>query len=213
MPCRIPLATFASSLALPFVVALTHSCQSNVEHMTRPTARFAFTAAQDFEADLSALGYSVSGESEYSSLDLAIGATYYEPIVHEGEDASEFGRKVGRVEIGLSKSEFEDVDALEFVGGGRVHFGQYEVVSPFVSVHSVLSVLDDVDGFELGNQLGARVGIGAEFNLNKDVFLDLGFDYTLPLIAAESDFDTFAGSTVETELSGWALRIGFGVAF
>jgi len=181
--------------------------------LTRPTARFGFTAAQDFEAQLSALGYSVSGESEYSSLDLAIGATYYDAGASEGDEAVEFGRKVGRVELGLSKAEFEDADALEFVGGGRVFFGKHEVVSPFVSIHSVLSVLDDVDGFELGNQLGARIGVGTEFSLNKDLFLDLGFDYTLPLIAAESDFDTFVGSTVETELSGWALRIGFGVAF
>jgi hypothetical protein len=59
----------------------------------------------------------------------------------------------------------------------------------------------------VGTQLGARLGAGIEVPVNERVFVQFGVDYMLPLAAAESDTEP----AFESEVEGWALRLGVGV--
>lgn len=184
----------------------TLSCaQPGVEY--KPTIRLGGIVADSVEADLDVLGYSVSGDSEYSSVEIGIGSTAYKEGVRKSS-----------AELVIAKSSYGDVDALEISGGGRIYFGSSESLSPYFGVYTVSTIFDDVDYIDPywgltsvspGVQLGVRVGLGAEYRLNDQFFVDTSLRYLVPLLAAESD--TYP--SVETEVSGMSLEVGLGFEF
>lgn len=107
--------------------------------------------ANDFEASVSGLGYSGDVDTDYKSIELGIGATYFETGSNIDDEP---GRKLSRAELLIGKAEFEDVHAIEVSGGGRYFFGSHPKFQPFLSVHAVGTYFGEVDDFELGIQLG-----------------------------------------------------------
>ncbi|MEM9801554.1 MAG: outer membrane beta-barrel protein [Planctomycetota bacterium] len=202
------------SLALSTVALAFVACQAYPDQTTRPTVRIGGVVASDYESELSVEGIGLDVDTDVTSFDFSGGITAYVPT----DDILD--RKLYRAELTVATTEFEledfgqsvDIDSLDIAGGGRYYFGGTATIQPFVSGHGVVSILDDVDGVDAGTQFALRAGLGVEFALMERFFLDLGIDYTLPIIEAESDSDPFLGE-VETEISGWALRIGAGYIF
>jgi len=196
----------ALSAAVLTASALT-ACSVGPDRISKTTIRASGAVASDLEAEFSGLGDSITDDVDYESIELGIGATIFETGSNI-DDAP--GRKLSRAELVIGKAEFEDADAIEVSGGGRYFFGSHPTFQPFLSVYAV-GTYAEIDDFDLGIQLGLRAGGGIEFALSENFFLDAGIDYTVPLVAAESE--EFLGQTIDTEFSGWAVRIGLGFMF
>ncbi|MEM6567967.1 MAG: hypothetical protein AAF957_06125 [Planctomycetota bacterium] len=208
---RLSTTTFRSVVA-PIVltagvlVTLT-ACNAN-GRVAKPTIRGNATVAEGFDAKISSLGYAVESEAKYESVELGIGATFFDTNADTG---SERGRKLSRAELVVGSVKVEELDVIEVSGGGRFYFGSHPNIHPFLGAYAVGSYIEELMGVEPGTQFGLRGGGGVELALTDNVFFDVALDYTLPLLAAESDpvFNT----TVESELEGWALRVGIGFIF
>lgn len=194
---------------------LSTGCQTLAEdEYVRSNLLVAVTPFANFEAEqtLQPFGLTGSGDVDYTSFEVGFGATTYRSM---GEGVAD--RKISRAEFRIGRANFSedggtfDLDAFEFAGGGRFFFEGRDGIAPFVGIHSVATWADEQDGFSLGSQLGLRLGAGVEFELNESVAADFGLDYTLPLLAAESD--SVGGASIDTEVSGLALRIGLVFTF
>jgi len=183
--------------------AVLAACTTGPGERWVATARVAGVVVDEMDFDISSIGYSASGEVDYSSLDIGIGATR---MRSQGEGAPE--KKIDTAEITIGIAEFDTVDAIEFGGGGRWYFAQGDSFSPYASLYAVSTVIEEIGGVDPGVQLGARLGAGVQIDLGDTMFFDAGIDYTIPIVAAESDT-----GNVDTEFDGFAVRIGFGVYF
>ena len=203
----------SSALLVPTLLALAlaaSSCVNQPGVTMQPSIRGSAVLVESYEAEISDGTGSLAGDTEYSSVDVGFGVV----------STDESGKKLGRAEVVLGVAEYGDLEALEISGGGRFYLGDPGQVSPFLSIHSVVTTLDSVlvsDGVTVydvdpGVQLGLRLGGGVEYQINEVLFVDLAADYTLPLIAAEATVDGFS-TPVETELYGLAIRVGVGVTF
>lgn len=205
-----PRRSLLTRVSLGLSLLLASACTSPPGTSYEPSIRGSFAVIEGFEAEVSDGVGSVSGDSDYSSLELAIGAVQVE----------EDGRKIGRAELIFGSAEFGNLDAFELSGGGRFFVGGGEDLSPFLSIYTVSTILESIRfdpgggviSLNPGVQLGLRLGGGVEYQLNETVFVDLGADYTLPLIAAEADVNGF-GTPIETEVYGFAIRMSIGITF
>ncbi len=182
-----------------FVSLLTcaFSCaQPGVEY--KPTFRAGGILADSMDGEVSTLGYAFSGSTDYSSVELGIGATEYRD-----------GERVALSELVISKSSFGDLDAIEISGGGRYFFSSSESMFPFVSIYAQNTISETVPGttLNLGTQLGLQLGAGVQYFVNEQFFIDSSLRYLIPLIPGKSN--TFP--EIETEFSGISLEIGIGV--
>ncbi|MEM9380428.1 MAG: hypothetical protein AAGB93_10815, partial [Planctomycetota bacterium] len=206
---RLPAPHTFRSVLLP--IALTTTALATLTacnaggRVARPTIRGDVAVADDFDVQLSSLGYAVESEASYDSFQVGVGATFFG---EDSEDGRAYGRKLSRAELVVGSVSVEDFDVIEVSGGGRFYFGGHPMVQPFVGVHAVGSYIEEIAGVDPGTQVGLRGGAGVELAVTDSVFFDVAIDYTLPLLAAESDTDPFFGATVESELEGWALRVG-----
>lgn len=157
--------------------------------------------ADSIDTEISSLGYALGGETEYSSVEVGIGAAKYVD-----------GSKRSLSEIVIAKSEFETLDAIEISGGGRFYFGSSDSFAPFGSIYLTNSVSGYIPGtlVTLGTQIGLQLGIGGEYRLNEHFFVDTSFRYLIPLVAAESTNTT---PVFETEFDGYSIVISMGVEF
>jgi len=180
-----------------FVILLFGACaQPGVEY--KPTFRLAGVIADSIDTEISSLGYGVSGETDYSSVEIGIGSTKYVD-----------GERKGLSELIIAKSSFDDLDAVEISGGGRFYFGAEGKFSPFGSLYLTNTISDFVPGtsVELGTQIGIQLGLGGEYRINDHLFIDTSLRYLVPIKAGESN--TFP--TVETEFNGFSIVLGLGV--
>ncbi|MEM1451861.1 MAG: hypothetical protein AAF726_17835 [Planctomycetota bacterium] len=198
--CQRTLAAFVATV---FAAAALASCRSSPDQTISPTLRVAGTVWDDFDAKVSSGPVSIEGETDYQNFEVGGGATFFEPADSGGQ------RKVARADVSVGAAEFGDIDAIEIAGGGRVYFGQHPTFQPFLSAYLVGTLFDDVANVEVGNQLGGRAGGGLEVALTEQVFVDVTVDYTVPFVAAETD----TTPTIDTEVEGFALRIGLGFIF
>ena len=181
-------------LLIPFL-----SCaQPGVEY--KPTVRVGGIIADSVEADLDVLGYAISGDSEYSSVEVGIGTTTYKDGVRQS-----------LAELVIAGSSYGDIDALEISGGGRFYLSPGNDFTPYLGVYSVSTIFEDepITSVSPGVQLGVRVGLGAEYRISDKFFLDSSLRYLIPLVPAESE----SFPVVETEVSGMSLEIGIGLEF
>lgn len=152
------------------------------------------------DTEISALGYGIGGETDYSSVEIGIGTAKYVD-----------GSRESLAELIIARSEFEGLDVLEISGGGRYYFGPEDDLSPFGSIYVVNSIADYLPGslVNLGTQIGVRFGLGAEYRIGENFFLDTSFRYLIPLVAAESN----TTPVFETEFDGFSVMIGLGIEF
>lgn len=197
-----PMNRTALAIALT-ISAGAAGCHLPPNQKWKPTLRVGAVVADSYDATVSAPGVLAVGETEYESVDVGLGATR----VEDSGGGQQKPLEMAEVVVGFSS--FGDVDAIEVSGGGRWYFAQAESFAPFVSVHAVNTIFEDVAGTSVGVQLGLRVGGGVAWWFHSQAFADFGVDYNIPLLAAESDTNPF----VETEVDGLAVRIGFGVSF
>lgn len=202
---RHPLGLVLLPAALLAASTLS-ACATGDGSVARPTLRLDVTAADDFEVELSGLGYAAEAEAEYESFEVGVGATFYS----EAADGSGQVRR-SRAELVVGSVSVEDVDVVEVAGGGRFYLGEHPRIHPFLGVYAVGSYIEEIQGFDPGTQIGLRAGGGVELSLTDSVFFDAAVDYTLPIVAAESD--ALFGETAESELRGVALRVGIGFVF
>lgn len=200
-------------LAILAVGLSSVGCQS-AGTTDKVSLRGAFVLAENYEATLSDAEDSFSGDTDYSSFDVALGVV---------RTRDEDGVRLSRLEVGLGIAEFEELEATELLAGGRLYVGQSDAATsaaPYLSIHSVLtmfdttSATDGIDTFDIdyGDQIGLRLGGGLEFFVSDTVFLDVGVDYTLPIVAADGQISLSGVSgDIETEVEGFALRLGAGV--
>lgn len=183
---------------LIFLPMLGSCAQPGVEY--KPSVRIGGVIADSIDTEISGLGYALGGETDYSSIEVGVGAAKYVD-----------GHKRSLSEIVIAKSEFETLDAVEISGGGRFYFGEGESFAPFGSIYVTNSVSDYIPGtlVQLGTQIGLQLGIGGEYRLNEHFFLDTSFRYLIPLVAAESN----TTPVVETEFDGYSIVISMGVEF
>lgn len=182
------------------------------DHEYRGSVRTSVIAVDSFDAEVEAPGVSLSGETDHSSILFAVGL----------EERNGSGKKVARAELSLASSEYGDLDAGEFAGGGRIFLPGMDIVSPFFSIYSVVTTFETqlsisnpnggLSTVDVGTQLALRLGGGAEVQVTENLFFDAGLDYTVPILAAEASVDGFS-VPVDTEVSGLALRLGLGVSF
>lgn len=191
-------------LLLTTLSALSASCQIKENQVWAPTARVSAVVAESYDAEISGPGYSLGGDTEYRAVDLAVGTQLYEVQ----EDGSRV--PVELIDLVIGRASFGDADATEVSAGGRFYIPtELQKMHPFVSIYSVTTALDDLDGISSTGQLGLRVGGGVAYFFSENAFVDLGIDYTVPLIAAETE--TFPA--IDIELDGMALRLGVGLSF
>lgn len=180
---------------LVVLTALAASSCAAPDYEQRPFARLNVIAWDDTDVQLEAMGYKLSGETDHKSFELAGGFSSW----------NEEGEKVNAAEFALGISEFYDLDAIEFSGGGRFFFANLDYLRPYASIHSVGIFFDD----DLGTQLGLRAGVGSEVPVGENFFFDLNLNYLLPLLAAEDE----VFNAIETEVDGISLRLGIGYDF
>ena len=191
-------------LLLTTLSALSASCQIKENHVWAPTARVSAVVAESYDAEISGPGYSFGGDTEYRAVDLAIGTQLYEVQ----EDGSRV--PVELIDFVIGRASFGDADATEVSAGGRFYIPtELQKMHPIVSVYTVTTALDDLDGISSTGQLGLRVGGGVAYFFSENAFVDLGIDYTVPLIAAETE----TIPAIDIELDGMALRLGVGLSF
>jgi hypothetical protein len=198
--------SFSRNLLFASLLSCAFSCaQPGVEY--KPTIRLGGVIADSVEAEVNALGYSISGDSDYSSVEVGIGTAAYEEGVLKR-----------LAEVVIAKSTYQEADALEISGGGRFFFSSSQQFSPYFGLYLVSTIFDDLDyvdpflgptSFSPGVQVGLRLGLGAEFRLNEQFFIDTSLRYLVPLEPAKSD--TYPG--IDTEVSGMSLEVGVGFEF
>ena len=125
------------------------------------------------------------------------------------------GRKTSQAEILVGFSSVGDVDAIDLVAGTRFYplelFGLLASkelpVEPYLGIHTVNTFFEDQLGLDSGTQLGLRLGGGVEVQLGSSAFfLDVGGDYLINLRSSTG----LAINGLDTELTGFALRVGIG---
>ncbi|MDG1984811.1 MAG: hypothetical protein P8M11_09605, partial [Planctomycetota bacterium] len=83
-------------------------------------------------------------------------------------------------------------------------------IQPFGLAQALITIAD-VQGEDLGTQVGGRIGGGLQFPISDQVFFDVIADYTIPFVGGQVDVAGFG--TLETEYSGLAVRFGLGLTF
>jgi len=181
-------------LSISFIAA----CKTPEGQEWKPTVGVAAAVVDSYSADISALGFSGSGDVDYSLVQFELGATKVtpnetRPLKHEFAGIV-FG--VGDLSAGGASA-----DLVEISGGGRYYFDKGGTVIPFLSIWSTISTLDDplVDT----PQLGLRFGGGIEYPFAGNLAATLSGDYTLPLIDAED-----STGLVSSSVDGVAIRLG-----
>ena len=150
---------------------------------------------EDWEGEATVDDFSFSGETEYSSTQFVMGNTYWDKSGSYREERSEFR---------IAKASFLDLDAVEFIGGGKFFLGKGDTeFAPYYSFYIQDLFLDN----DLGVSLSLLPGLGLEYALSDRLYLDLGLSYSIPLLPAT---DTVFG-VMDTEFSG--LTLMFGIVF
>ena len=195
------------SLAAVTIATALAACQSGADQV--PSARISVGVIDSLEVTQSFGGVSGSaGIDDYSNVQFDLGLTT------RGEDG--LPRARASVELGLTRfgGEGLDVDATEIAVGGRFYGGALgegtRPIQPF-GLAQALFTIADVQGVDLGTQVGGRIGGGLQFPISDQVFFDVIADYTIPFVGGQVDL---AGvGTLETEYSGLAIRFGLGFTF
>ena len=186
------------TIASVLLLVTSTSC-AHLNSDTRVGLRGSVVLAESFEAEVSSGTLVASGDTEYESIEAGIVFAEYGPT----------GEKRSTGEILFGSASFGNLDAFEIVGGGRFFLQSNETTRPYVSIHAVSTGFDDVGGIDIGDQLGLRAGLGLEFPIGRSgAYFDVGGDYTLALIEAED-----VTGLVETQVDGFALRVGVGWDF
>ena len=180
-------------------LSMLHGCQAPEGQEWIPTGGFNLAVVDDYKVEVSALGYSGSGDVEYSSFQFEAGATRVTP-----NDVRDIKHEFAGISFGFGDLEADGAtsDLVEFSGGGRFYFDDGSDVIPFLSIWSVISDIDD----PLVNtpQLSIRAGGGVEWPFSPQAALSIGADLTIPIIDAEDSTGLF-----ESNAEGLAIRIGF----
>ena len=178
------------------------ACEAPAGQEWKPTIGLSTTIVDNYEVDISALGYIGYSESfDYSMNELELGSTRVtpdnmRPIKHEFA-----GFKLGSGDL-RDSSGSGDLD--EFSGGGILYFDEGESLIPFLSIWATNS---DFENPILSTQLGLRIGGGIEYPiLGRNASITLGGDYLIPLIGAQD-------STGIVELNGRGLAVRLGIRF
>lgn len=129
---------------------------------------------------------------------------------------NEDGQPASRASIEVGQSNFVgaglDIDATEIAIGGRVYgtvVGSSGAL-PFATAQALFSI-GDAQGVDIGTQVGARIGGGIQYGVSDRAFVDIIADYTIPFAGAQ--LEVGGVGTLETEFSGFAIRIGLGYNF
>ncbi len=162
--------------------------------------RVAGTVVDSMDATISSAGTEVSGETDYSSIEVGVGAVVYDE-----------GKRKSMSELVFGQASFGSLDAIEFSGGGRYYFESKENFQPYGSIYATNTIFDSVSGssVDLGTQLGLQLGLGWEVRTSEKMFLDVSLRYLLPLVAAEAN----SIPIVETEVDGISIAVGIGFEF
>ena len=183
------------------------ACQSGASQV--PSARISVGVIDSLEVTQRFGGASGSADiDDYSNVQFDFG------LITLGED----GLPSTRASVELGVTSFGgaglDVDATEIAVGGRFYGGALgettRPIQPF-GLAQVLFTLAEVQGEDLGTQVGGRIGGGLQFPISDQVFFDVIADYTIPFVAGQVDFVGLG--TLETEYSGLAVRFGLGFTF
>lgn len=206
-PITITAAVRRASLAIVAATCLG-ACRGPHGHLDPggppdQTLRIGGVVASGFDVGVDPGGPDISGPTDLSQFELAIGRTFY------AEREEGLPRKKGRGEALFGVAEYDGLDAFQVGGGGMVFLGDHPFVSPFLSGYGVFDFFETRNGNGFGAQIGARLGAGVEVALSDRGFVQVGVDYTVPFLPAESD----TTPSYETEVEGWAVRVSVGVQF
>lgn len=229
MICRPRAAARAALLALAGSGCLAP--RADLEQ--RPTFGLHVAVADDFKVEQSVPdilpdgtpidAQGIDGDVDYTSIELAFGATTYQyvgptprPDGRPGVAAAAYRRKLVRLEARLGYAAFEDADgtelkALELSAGGRAFTPINAGVAPYLAALPTISIIEDTSGISIGAQLGVRLGAGFEFDPTPWLTLDLGLDYSLPIV--EIGPGDVLGEDAETDFEGLAVRLGVLLTF
>lgn len=183
-------------------LASTSSCAmpwTDVDTRLRASGTF----VESMDVDTTAPGGAkTTVDSDYDSIEVGLGSL-----------ASQDGEKKWLREMYVAKSSVRGVDAYEIGAGGRFYIGQYNGFEPFLGLHTVLSIYDELAGASsAGTQFGVRFGVGTEYPLNDWVFLDAGLQYLLPISGSSFSYSGL-GAVDDTEVGGLSLGVGIGIDF
>jgi len=112
-------------------------------------------------------------------------------------------------EVNFAVSEFQDLEANEVGAGVRYYIAPSQHFRPFAGLAAKITMLEETAGVDRGTHIGLLPAIGVEVPITDMFFFDLMVDYSVPLSAAESD----DSPVQETEFSGFAVWLGFGLDF
>ncbi|MGB0951739.1 MAG: hypothetical protein ACPG31_00805 [Planctomycetota bacterium] len=168
---------------------------------TRLRASGTFVESMDVDTTAPG-GATTTADSEYESIEVGFGSL-----------ASQDGEKKWLREMFVAKSSVREVDAYEIGAGGRFFLGNYSGFEPFLGLHAVVSIYDELAGTNsAGTQFGVRLGAGTEYALNDWIFLDAGLHYLVPISGSSFSY-TGIGAVDDTEVGGLSLGVGIGIDF
>lgn len=190
----------------------------------RPSVGLSFPVASDYEVDqsLPAGVTGVGNDVSYTGIEVLAAMGTYQlmgPAPRADGTPSPgptIRRRVARYEARLAKIELEDdlgesIDLLDLSVGARAYTPINAGVAPYVSALGVVSVFEESNGSSLGMQFSLRPGLGVEIDLLRGLALDLGFDYTVPIVAIGPG--EVNGEDVETDFRGAVARVGLTYTF
>jgi len=185
------------------------SCASGVSVRGFGT-RASLALVDTFETDLTVLGYTASDDSDYSNLEFGV---YTRVVNEEDED-------LGRLDASVGLVRFAEFEAVEWSVGGRVYFAESYTLRPFAGLSWVFTAFDDARvqflDLDIGVMQSARLSLGTEVILARQLHLDILLDYSIPISGA--NFTATAPAPLpsvdgELEMEGLTLKIGIGIDF
>lgn len=203
---RIPPPGVLGCLAL---LAALASCAGGPSFRGVGT-RASLVLVDNFEADIDALGYTASGDSDYSAVDFGL---HTRLVDDAGDSVAMLGGSVGLV-------RFREFEATEWSIGGRLYFLETYTLRPYLGLAWVFTDFQDtrVPPFDLslGNMQSARLALGTEILIVDELWFDVMLDYSYPVTKADFLADLpppFPSVEGDMEMEGFTLRIGIGIDF
>ncbi len=174
------------------------SCSAPGHVVRKHTIRFAATPVSSMEATIQSDGAEISGDIEATTVELAVGETFYED-----------GRRTTLAEVTLGVAEYGALAAVEMSGGGRFYIGSGDNFAPFISAYFVNTFFEETDGLSPGIHGGLRIGVGSEYRFDNGFFVDSSVRYLMTVFSAESN----SYPVITTSIEGLSAEVGIGYEF